>query len=90
MPTPTKVATPSPPELMYPAIESFIERASAGDVSLLFASLKEGLSALKGPKADQSKKVKAAIDRTEELLAHLLEVREKLIAEQGGPSKARK
>ncbi len=83
MPTPPKVATPAPPEPMYPAIESFIERASADDIAALFASLKDGLSALKGPKADQSKKVKTAIERTEELLAHLLEVREKLLAEQG-------
>jgi len=85
MPTPPKqVAAPSPPEPMYPAIEGFIERASPQDIAQLFAPLKEGLAALKGPKAEQSKKISVALTRTEELLAHLVEVREKLIAESKG------
>ncbi len=67
-----------PGQTLYPVIESFVEQASPEDVGQFFASLKEGLQGLKGPRADQAKKVQVAIDRTEELLAHLLQVREKI------------
>lgn len=89
MANPTHAAEPSAPEPMYPAVESFIESATPEEVTGLFASIREGLDALKGPKAEQSKKVKVALDRTEELLSHLIEVREKLTAEKKG-AKARK
>lgn len=69
---------------MYPAVEGFIERATPDQVSGLFQSIKQGLDGLKGPKAEQSKKVRAALERTEELLQHLIEVREKLTAEKKG------
>ena len=75
----------SPPEPLYPVIESFAEFASRDDVASLFAGLKESLAALKGPKAEQAKKAKLALERTEELLLHLLETREKLEAEKKGP-----
>ncbi len=67
---------------MYPSIEAFIERASSDEVNSLFGSIRDGLGALKGPKADQAKKVKRAIEKAEELLGHLLQVREKLEAER--------
>lgn len=85
MPAKKPAKTPPPPadnEPLYPAIEGFIERASADEISELFSPLKEGLSTLKGPRADQAKKVGKAILKTEELLSHLLQVREKLEAER--------
>ena len=81
---------PPPPaaaEPLYPAIEGFIERATADDVAALFSPLREGLTGLKGPNVAHGKKVAKAIDQTEELLSHLLQVREKLEAqrkEKGG------
>ena len=54
---------PPPPaaEPLYPAIEGFIERATAEDIAALFDPLRDGLTALKGPKAEQAKKVGKAI-----------------------------
>lgn len=69
---------------IYPAIESYIENATADEVAALFQPLKAGLAELKGPKADQGKKIAKAIERTEELLSYLLQVREKLEAERKG------
>jgi hypothetical protein len=74
---------PAEPEgPLYPAIEAFIETGTADEVAALFEPIKDGLENLKGPKAEQSKKVRKAIEKTEELLAHLLQVREKLEAEE--------
>lgn len=79
---PTPPVTSAAQEPLYPAIEAFIERASAEQVDDLFASIREALATLKGPKAEQAKKVKKAVDATQELLSHLLQVREKLEAER--------
>ena len=89
MPPPSKqqpapVADPLPAP-SFPAIESFIEVASAEEVQSLFSPVKTELSQLKGPKAEQAKKVQAAISRTEELLGVLLDTRERLIAESKQP-----
>ncbi|MBU8895010.1 hypothetical protein DRW03_01965 [Corallococcus sp. H22C18031201] len=82
MPPPAK---PSPaPELpvpSYPAIESYIERATPEEVGAFFGSVKTALTDLKGPRAEQGKKVQAAIARSEELLGMLVDVRERLVAE---------
>jgi hypothetical protein len=83
-PEPEPLPTPS-----YPAIESFIERATTEEIQALFTPIKEGLSALKGPKAEQGKKIQSALSSAEELLGILLETRERLIAENQG-SKGRK
>ena len=48
------------------------------------------LGSLKGPKAEQGKKVGKAIERTEELLSYLLQVREKLEADRKGKGGKRK
>ena len=85
-----KSDAPAANEPMYPAIESFIERASADEVGNLFKPIREGLTTLKGPKAEQAKKIQKAIDKAEELLSHLLQVREKLEAERQGQGKSRK
>ena len=65
---------------IYPGIEGFIETATGDQIDAFFASIKEGLEGLKGPRADNAKKVQKAIDRTEELLHHLVQVREKIEA----------
>jgi hypothetical protein len=80
-PAPAQEPLPTP---SYPAIEGFIEQASAEEVKSFFSPLKEELSALKGPKAEQGKKVQAALASAEELLDLLLDTRERLIAESQG------
>ncbi len=48
---------PPLPDPQYPQIEGFIELSGSGDIDALFGPLKESLSGLKGPRADQGKKV---------------------------------
>jgi hypothetical protein len=81
---PAEPAPESLPVPSYPAIESFIETASAEEIQAFFTPIKEGLTALKGPKAEQGKKIQAALSSAEELLGILLETRERLIAEAQG------
>jgi hypothetical protein len=91
MPPPSKQTAPAAdalPTPSFPAIETFIERATAEEVQSLFTPVKNELANLKGPKAEQAKKVQAAISRTEELLGVLLETRERLVSE--AKSKGRK
>jgi hypothetical protein len=71
-------------EPKYPHIEAFAEQAGTEDVAAVFAPLKESLGHVKGPRADAAKKAVKSVERTEELLNHLLEVREKLRAERKG------
>ena len=78
------------PQMQYPAIEAFVERATSGDVDQAFAQIQEGLAGLKGPRAQQAKKVETAIARTRELLSYLVEVREKLEGDKKSSGKARK
>lgn len=73
---------PDPVESLYPAIETYIEAAQPADVATLFGPIKDGLASLKGPRAEQGKKVAKAIERTEELLSYLIQVREKIEAER--------
>lgn len=70
------------PDSLYPTIEAFIETASADEIGSFFASIKDGLAGLKGPRAEQGKRVGKAIERTEELLTFLLQVREKIEEER--------
>ena len=78
-PEPQQVEEPK-----YPHIEAFAEQAGSDDVIQMFAPLKEGLGGVKGPRADAAKKAVKGVERTEELLNHLLEVREKLRADRKG------
>jgi hypothetical protein len=75
----TESAQP-PVESLYPAIEGFIETATVDEVGAVYDSLEEGLSQVKGPRAELAKKASQAIERTQELLLFLLEVRQKLEA----------
>ncbi len=88
-----KPAQSEPPQVeepKYPHIEAFAEQAGSEDVIGVFAPLKESLQGVKGPRADAAKKAVKGVERTEELLHHLLEVREKLKAERGGGAKGRR
>jgi hypothetical protein len=78
---PEPAAEPQLPTPSFPALEAFIERATAEEIQALFTPVKNELANLKGPKVEQSKKVQAALSRTEELLGMLLETRERLVAE---------
>lgn len=84
MPAPkqTPAEAQPPQEPSFPVIEALVERASPDEVSHLFEAMKQELAALKGPKAEQAKKVRQAIAQTEALLSHLLQVREKLEADK--------
>ncbi len=85
-PTPPP-AEPTAPA--YPVIEGFIEGASPADITRLFEQVKSALEGLKGARAEQGRKVQVAVERTEELLSHLLQVREKLESEKKAPSRGR-
>lgn len=92
---PKQEATPTIKPLVeggpvYPHIEQFIETASAADIDGLFTSIRDGLKAVKGPRADQAKKVDKAIQRAEELLSHLLEVRESIEKGRGKSAGSKK
>jgi hypothetical protein len=87
--------TPSPsvevisfePQPTYPELETFVESASREDADQLFARLKESLDGLKGPRTEQAKKAKVAVERTEELIGRLLDVRESLSSLRKTPVK---
>lgn len=79
---PSKQAAPPENDSVYPLIESLIERATPEELGQLFVPVREGLQQLKGPRAEQGKKVEAALVRVEELLGHLIQVRERLEAER--------
>ena len=79
--------TPPPEDARYPTVERFIERADPQEIGQVFAETRSALDGVKGPNADRAKKVRAAIERTEELLGFLVDVREKLIAEKKSPKR---
>jgi hypothetical protein len=68
----------------YPHIEAFAEQAGSDDVTQTFAPLKESLAGVKGPRAEAAKKATKGVEATEQLLMHLLEVREKIKADRKG------
>jgi hypothetical protein len=80
MPIPPREPEPvvAAPQTNYPSLEALVERVSRADVSKLFARLKESLGGVKGARSEQAKKAKLALERTEELIVRLLDVRESL------------
>ena len=80
MPTPSPSAevVSLEPQPTYPELEAYVEHASREDVDQLFARLQESLDALKGPRSEQAKKAKVAVEHTKELLGRLLDLRESL------------
>jgi hypothetical protein len=87
MPAAQKPAPAPADDSRYPAVERFIESASKDDVSQVFASVRDGLAGVKGPKAENGKKVSVAVDRAEELFGFLLEVRERMLTDKKSSKK---
>ena len=77
-------------ESSYPHIEIFAEQAGSDDIKEIFGGLKASLADVKGPRAGAAQKAVAGIERTEELLQYLLEVREKIKADRSGAKKSGK
>ena len=63
---------------MYLEIEEVVTAAQPEDVVRVFGELKDRLEKLKGTRAQQGKKVHKALERTEELFLHLIQVRERM------------
>jgi hypothetical protein len=85
-----KASPPAQADTMYPVIESFVEKATEAQVSQMFAHIKEDVGSLKGPAKEKGKKALAALEGTEELLMHLLIVRQNLINELNSSAKGKK
>lgn len=66
------------PEEAYPAIERFVESATDGDITELFAPLRAALDELKGPRKHSASSVVRAIELVEGVLRNLIEVRDKM------------
>ena len=71
----------------YPSLEAFVERESRTSVDELFAPTRATLSEAKGTKAASAKKAAAAIEKTQALLQHLFDVRERLAREASSKSR---
>ncbi|MFN0064371.1 MAG: hypothetical protein ACKVPX_17820 [Myxococcaceae bacterium] len=63
---------------LYSNIEAFVGNATPEEIDQLFVALTERLSGLKGARSTQGQKVLVAIERTRELLKHLLQVRDNM------------
>lgn len=77
-------ATPAPeplPAPSYPTLEAFVETGLAEDAAHLYSDVREALGTLKGPRADQARKIEAALNATEELMQMLFGLRAELEAE---------
>lgn len=77
----------TPPEPLpapsYPLLEAFVETIPAEEAAAVFADVRDALDGLKGPRAEQGKKIRVALDTADELIQLLLNVRNELEAEQG-------
>lgn len=82
MPAQPEPAVEPLPTPSYPTVEAFVESATPGDLETSFASLREALGTLKGPRAEQGKKVETALRAAEELLQLLLGIRQQLEEEK--------
>jgi hypothetical protein len=71
----------------YPSLEQFVETQSRGSVEELFAQTRAKLAEAKGTKAAGAKKASEAIDKTQALLHHLFDVRERLARESSSKSR---
>jgi len=77
-------ANPAPeplPAPSYPTLEAYVETGLAEDATHIFGDVREALGTLKGPRADQARKIEAALDAADELIQMLFGVRAELEAE---------
>ena len=65
----------------YANLEAFLEQEQRSAVRELFDATREKLDDAKGSKAAGAKKAISAIDKTEQLLHHLFDVKERLARE---------
>lgn len=75
-------SAPELPNPEYPTLEGYIEVASEGHVAEVFEELKNRLKMLKGPRAEQGKKVEKALEHAERLFFYLIQAREKIREDQ--------
>lgn len=66
------------PSPSYPLLEAFVETVPADEAQAVFADVREALESLKGPRAEQGRKIRTALDTAEELIQLLLNVRGEL------------
>src|SRR5690606_51321 len=87
-PSLARMSEQTPPEPLpapsYPLLEAFVETIPAEEAATVFADVREALEGLKGPRAEQARKVRVALDTADELIQLLLNVRSELEAEKGG------
>ena len=76
---------------VYPNLEKFLEKNGRDAACKAFAGTREKLNELvKGAKGAPARKALVALDRTEALMTHLFDVKERL-AEQGNkPAKSKR
>lgn len=72
----------------YPTLEEFLEQEPRSAVEGTFKGAQDKLIQVKGAKAAGAKKAAAAVEKTEALLRHLYDVKERIATEAG--SKGRK
>ncbi len=74
-------------ERFYPTLEVFLEQETRSGVAEAFDDARGKLSGAKGTKAAAAKKAVIAIEKTETLLHHLFDVKERLAAEAAAKQK---
>jgi hypothetical protein len=72
----------------YPNLEEFLEQEQRSSVAEAFGPTREKLGATKGTKSAAAKKAATAIEKTEILLHHLFDVKERMA--QAAVGKTRK
>ncbi len=78
-------------ESVYPNLERYLETHDRAETGKLFEQTKDKLAELSaGPKGPNAKKALAGIERAEELLSSLQDVREKLEEKAKAGKKARR
>jgi hypothetical protein len=79
---PPALEHPDPTGTLYLDIEEVVANARVEDIPNVFQNLRSQLAELKGSRAEQGSKVLQALDRTEELFLHLIQVREQMEAQK--------
>ncbi len=75
---------PDSPDRYYPSLEAFVETEPRSAIGELYETPKKELSSARGTKAAAAKKALAAIERTEDLLQYLFDVKDRMTVEGAG------
>ena len=76
-----------PAQRFYANLEAFLEQEQRAALPDLFGSTREKLADAKGTKAANAKKAITAIEKTEQLMHHLFDVKERLAHEVAAKGK---